>query len=151
MHDAVSAPDPQATLRQHERLMLVLFTAFAASVFVMSALALTADHWWPERTRLEAEMNRLLAVVMFSLGFLNALLSMLIRVFAPTRLRKDADVQSLANLSRGLMILAFALCETPALFGLAYALLGGDLRPAAFLFSFSLTSIAAHYAARIRP
>lgn len=147
----MSAPDRQEMLRQHERLMLVLFAAFAASVFVMGALALTADYWWPERTRLEAEMNRLLAVVMFSLGFLNALLSMLIRVFAPTRLRKDADTQSVANLSRGLAILALALCETPALFGLAYVLFGGDILPAAFLFSFSLTCIAAHYAARIRP
>jgi F0F1-type ATP synthase membrane subunit c/vacuolar-type H+-ATPase subunit K len=138
-------------LRRHERLMLVLFAAFTASVVFLGLLALTADQWWPERPRLEAEMNRSLAVILFSLGFLNVLLSMFIRVFAPTRLRKDADVQSLANLSRGLMILAFALCETPALFGLAYVLLGGDILPAAFLFSFSATSIAAHYAARIRP
>jgi hypothetical protein len=138
-------------LRRHERLMLVLFAAFTASVVFLGLLALTADQWWPEQPRLEAEMNRSLAVILFSLGFLNVLLSMFIRVFAPTRLRKDADVQSLANLSRGLMILAFALCETPALFGLAYVLLGGDILPAAFLFSFSATSIAAHYAARIRP
>jgi len=131
--------------------MLVLFAAFTASVVFLGLLALTADQWWPEQPRLEAEMNRSLAVILFSLGFLNVLLSMFIRVFAPTRLRKDADVQSLANLSRGLMILAFALCETPALFGLAYVLLGGDILPAAFLFSFSATSIAAHYAARIRP
>lgn len=131
--------------------MLMLFAGFAASVAGMGAVALTVDAWWPDRTRLAADMDHPLAVVVFSLGFLNVLLSALIHVFAPTRLRKDADVQSLANLSRGLMILAFALCETPALFGLAYALLGGDLRPAAFLFSFSLTSIAAHYAARIRP
>jgi hypothetical protein len=147
----MSAPDPQEMLRRHERLALVLFTAFTASVVFMGLLALTADQWWPDRPRLEAEMNRPLAVILFSLGFLNVLISMLIRVFAPTRLRKDADRQSVANLARGLVILSFALCETPALFGLAYVLFGGDILPAAFLFSFSATSLAAHYAARIRP
>ena len=138
-------------LRQHERLMLVLFGAFAASVIFLSLLALTADSWWPERTRLVADMDHSLAVVMFSLGFLNVILSAIIRMFAPTRLRKGADTQSVANLSRGLAILALALCETPALFGLAYVLFGGDILPAAFLFSFSLTCMAAHYVARIRP
>ena len=151
MHGSANTPDPQEMIRGHERLMLVLFAAFAASVVFLGLFALTADQWWPVRPRLEAEMNRPLAVILFSLGFLNVLISMFIRVFAPTRLRKDADRQSVANLSRGLMILAFALCETPALFGLAYVLLGGDILPAAFLFSFSATSIAAHYAARIRP
>ena len=151
LHGAVNAPNQQEMLRQHERLMLVLFVAFAASVILLGSLALTVDGWWPERTRLTTGVDHPLAVVMFSLGFLNVLISALIRVFAPTRLRKDADTQSVANLARGLAILSLVLCETPALFGLAYVLLGGDVRPAAFLFSFALTCMAAHYAMRIRP
>lgn len=131
--------------------MLLWFAAFAASVVVLGLLGLTADSWWPARTRLAADMDHSLAVVLFSLGFLNVLLSAIIRMFAPTRLRTDADTQSVANLARGLAILSLVLCETPALFGLAYVLFGGDIQPAAFLFSFSLTCMAAHYVARIRP
>lgn len=151
LHDAVNAPDQQKMLQQHERLMLLWFAAFATSVIVFGLLALTADSWWPERTRLAADMDHSLAVVLFSLGFLNVLLSAIIRMFAPTRLRKNADTQSVANLARGLAILSLVLCETPAFFGLAYVLFGGDIQPAAFLFSFSLTCMAGHYVARIRP
>lgn len=151
MHDAMSAPDQHEMLRRHERLMLVLFWGFAASVIFMGLLALTADTWWPERTWLAADLDHSLAVVLFSLGFLNVILSAIIRMFAPTRLRKGADTQSMANKARGLAILSLVLCETPALFGLAYVLFGGDIRPAAFLFSFALTCMAAHHVMRLRP
>jgi hypothetical protein len=138
-------------LRRHERIMAVLFVAFAASVIVMGLLALSVDAWWSERKRLAEDADHSLAVVLFSLGVLHILLSVVIRMFAPTRLPKQADLPSVANMARAVAILALVLCETPALFGLVYVMVGGDIRPAAFLFSFALTCMAAHHVMRLRP
>jgi hypothetical protein len=82
---------------------------------------------------------------------LHVFISALIRLLAPMRLQKPHDPLRVADLARAVAILACVLCETPALFGLVYVFLGGDLKPAAFFMSFSLTCIAAHYATRIRP
>jgi hypothetical protein len=138
-------------LRRHERLMAVLFVAFATSVIFLGLLALSVDAWWSERKRLAGDEGHSLAVVLFSLGVLHVLLSAAIRMFAPTRLAKQAGPLSVARMARAVAILALVLCETPALFGLVYVMLGGDIRPAAFLFSFALTCMAAHYVTRLRP
>ncbi|MBM3890190.1 MAG: hypothetical protein FJ388_13840 [Verrucomicrobia bacterium] len=147
----MSTTDPREMLRRHERVMAMLFVAFAASVVVLGAIGLSVDVWWPERERLAEEESRSLAVVLFSLGVLHVFISALIRVFAPARLEKPRDPLRVAQVSRAVAILACVLCETPALFGLVYMLLGGGVKPAAFFMSFALTCIAAHYATRIRP
>lgn len=131
--------------------MFMLFIAFAASVILVGLLALTIDTWqpWPRRPAEDADHS--LAVVLFSLGVLHVALSAVIRMFAPTRLPKRPDPQSVANLARAVQVLTLALCEAPALFGLVYVILGGDIRPTAFLFSFALTCMAAHHVMRLRP
>ena len=131
--------------------MAVLFIAFAASVILMGALTVSVQAWWPGRQRLADDEDHSLAVVLFSLGVLHVFISALIRVFAPARLEQPHDPLRVAAMARAVAIFACVLCETPALFGLVYVLLGGAIKPTAFFMSFSLTCIAAHYAARIRP
>jgi hypothetical protein len=100
---------------------------------------------------MEVAKDRALVGIVFFLGILHVLISAVVRIFAAARAARAADRNGLARIALSVAIIAFALCETPALFGLVYVLLGGETFPATFFFTFSLTAIAAHHVARIRP
>lgn len=120
------------------------------SVLVMWVVALAVDAGCPTEPRAEAGGDRMLMVIIFSLGVLHVLLSAGIRLFARKLWVKAASRAAAAQIAVSTAVIALALCEAPTLFGLVWVLLGGSALPATFFFSFSLTAMAAHYVVRLR-
>jgi hypothetical protein len=145
----VIAPE-EAALRRHERVMLVLFAAFAVSVVAMSVLALNWDAWHLVRQPMEPGESRPLAGMLFLVGIFHVVMSFVLRAVVPKKLLQSQEVQRVAKLSLTVAIVALALCETSAVFGLLYVIKGGDSTLSAFFMSFALTAMVAHYAMRIR-
>lgn len=153
MHRAVDQPTPadaEFDARQHQRLMRWVFAAFAMSVLVMWVVALAVDADRPPQQRTEAGGDRMLAVIIFSLGVLHVLLSAGIRLFARKLWAKAPTPAAAGRIAFSTAVIALALCEAPTFFGLVWVLLGGSALPATFFFSFSLTAMAAHYVVRLR-
>lgn len=131
-------------------MMRWVFGAFAASVLVMWGAALVVDAHRPSPQPTTAGSDRMLTVILFSLGVLHVLLSAGIRLLARRLWAKSATPAAAASMAFSTAVIVLALCEAPTLFGLVWVLLGGGAWLATFFFSFSLTAMAAHYVTRLR-
>ncbi|MBI5394228.1 MAG: hypothetical protein HZA91_02930 [Verrucomicrobia bacterium] len=149
MNRAAQADEP-FDARRHQRAMRWVFVAFAMSVIVMWIAALVVDASASQRRGIEAGRDREMMAIIFGLGVLHVLLSAGVRMFAQKQWAKAAGRAAAANIAVSTTVIALALCEAPTLFGFVFVLLGGDLLPANFFFTFSLTAMAAHYVARLR-